>query len=142
MEILSLFQIPIVNRFIRFFIVGGSGVFLNLLVTAFFFYFVLPENLFYISSIIGTAVNVLYNFTLHTIFTFQTKKHHKSRFVLFVGYTLGLATIQETLIAVITPYIGVEFFLIIKAVVILCFSILTFLVFHFVLFSRNIEQKF
>src|SRR5690606_2016435 len=134
---ISLIKKSLSLKYIRFFLVGGSGIFINLLVTGFFQFFVFEQSLFYVASIIGTSVNLIYNFTLHTIFTFNTKSKHKLRFVKFVSYTLILAIFQESLIKIITPIFGVIYLLLIKAIIVFLFSIITYLFFKFYLFNES-----
>ena len=134
---LSLIKKLLEIKYVRFFLVGGSGIFLNLLITGLFAYFVFSEAYFYLASIIGTTVNILYNFYLHTKFTFKTKKRHGIRFTGFTTYTLVLASIQETIIAYYTPVIGIEYLIVFKGFVVLVFSIVTFLFFNYFLFKTS-----
>jgi putative flippase GtrA len=124
-------------KLIKFGIVGSSGVALNLLITAILRYYVFAEPQFYLASIIGTIINTIYNFLLHTKFTFQTKQKHKRRFVFFAIYTLTLATLQEIIIATITPILGLEYLILFKAGVIACFAAFTYFFFNFVLFKEK-----
>lgn len=125
------------KKFIKFFIVGASGVIINLIITAILQFTVFKQEHFYMASIIGTTINVIYNFILHSNFTFKTKTKHKIRFLLFATYTIILSTIQETIIKIITPSIGINYLIFIKATIILIGSLITYFFFDKVLFKEK-----
>lgn len=125
------------KKVIKFFFVGSSGIIINLLITGVLQFFVFEREQFYLASIIGTCFNILYNFTLHSLYTFNTKSNHRSRFAKFVLYTLILASFQEYLLKIITPMIGIDFLVIIKGFLVLFFSVFTFIFFNYVLFNEK-----
>ena len=125
------------HSYIKFFITGASGVILNLIITGVLAHFVFSDSYFIIASIIGTACNLVYNFILHTKLTFKTKSKHKRRFGVFITYSLILASFQELLVAKLTILAGTTYLLIIKAIIIFSFSLLTYLVFRFILFKEK-----
>jgi putative flippase GtrA len=124
-------------KLIKFLLVGTSGIALNLIITGLLQQFVFEESYFYLASIIGTLVNLLYNFFLHTFFTFETKQKHKRRFTFFTVYTISLATIQEIIIATITPILGLEYLIVFKAAIVACFAVVTYIFFNFILFKEK-----
>lgn len=131
------------NRKLLYFIfVGTSGILINLVITGLANKYLFQGELFYLASILGTTINIIYNFSLHTSLTFQTKTKHKRRLAYFTTYTIFLATLQELIIRVVIPIIGVSLLLPFKAFVVLFFSAVTFLFFNFILFNeRNSENK-
>jgi len=124
-------------KFIKFFIVGSTGVLLNLIITAILQFFIFPKELFYMASIIGTTINVIYNFILHTFFTFKTKTKHKKRFFIYALYIIFISTTQELIIKTTTPLIGLNYLVIYKALIILIFSIITYFFFKIYLFNEK-----
>lgn len=123
------------TRYIHFFIVGATGVALNLAITAFFTELVFGREQYFTGYLIGLAANLLYNFGLHTVVTFKTKDRHGRRLVIFVAYSLILAYIQAQLVKWLTAIVGVDWYLVVIAGVILSFSVVTFVLFKLVLFK-------
>lgn len=129
------------TRYTHFFLVGTSGVLLNLGITAFFTELVFGRENYFSGYLIGLAANLLYNFALHTVVTFRTKTDHTRRLVIFIVYSLALTYIQAITVKVLTALIGVNWYLLVIAGVILCFSIITFVVFKFILFREQPEES-
>ena len=139
-------------RLTHFLITGGSGVIINMLFTIFFAELVfVKEKLYYIpilstffitkgyfiATLIGLSINLIYNFTLHTIFTFKTKTKHKSRFTIFIIYSILMTLIQAKIINIIIEIIGEDFYIIVIPAIIAIFSILTYFVFKIWLFKEK-----
>lgn len=125
------------ERYVHFFVVGASGVAMNLAITAFFAELVFGRENYYSAYIIGLSVNLLYNFLLHTFVTFKTKGDHTRRLLIFVVYSLALTYIQARTVKYLTDLIGVDWYLIVIASVIFVFSMITFVLFKFLLFKER-----
>lgn len=125
------------SRYLHFFAVGATGVALNLAITAFFAEIVFGRENYFSAYIIGLAINLLYNFTLHTVMTFKTKTKHLRRLTVFIIYSLVLTYLQAYMVKNIVSFVGVNWYLVVIASVILVFSIVTFLLFKFVLFRED-----
>lgn len=128
---------PLVEKYTKFFVVGGSGVFLNLAITWMLteFFFGL-ENYFY-AYLVGTAVNLIYNFALHTLTVFKTRSKHAQRFTLFVTYSLAMTALQAFIVNRTVSFFGEEFYLLIIATIIFVFSIVSFVVFNYGIFRKR-----
>ncbi len=129
------------TRFAHFFAVGSSGVLINLALTAFFAELVFGREQYFSAYLIGLSANLLYNFILHTIVTFKTKDKHFRRLVIFVAYSLTLAYVQARVVKTLTELIGIDWYLVVIAGVIMVFSILTFILFKLVLFRAEKESE-
>ena len=127
------------TRYIHFFVVGATGVALNLAITAFFTELVFGREQYFTGYLIGLGANLLYNFALHTVVTFKTKDRHVRRLTIFVVYSLILAYIQAQLVKWLTALVGVDWYLVVIAAVILSFSVVTFVLFKFLLFKTAHE---
>lgn len=127
------------TRYLHFFAVGMTGVAINLGITAFFAELVFGREYYFDAYLIGLFANLLYNFILHTRVTFKTKGNHTRRLVIFMAYSLALAYIQAQVVKWLTALVGVDWYLVVIASVILAFSVLTFLLFKFVLFVAHEE---
>ena len=126
-------------NYLQFFAVGVTGVLINLTIVYTLTEFIFGLENYYTAYLIGLTVNLLYNFLAHTIITFQTKKHHKTRFTYFVIYSLALSGLQAITVRYLTPIIGLEYYLFTIASIIFIFSTVTFVFFKLVLFN---EKKF
>jgi putative flippase GtrA len=94
------------TRYIHFFLIGTSGILLNLLVTWFLTEFVFGLERYFIAYIIGTAANLLYNFICNTVITFKTRRNHFVRLLRFVVYNLSMAIVQAAVVKYVTPLVG------------------------------------
>ena len=131
------YRLMVRERYLHFFVVGASGVAMNLAITAFFAELVFGRENYFSAYVIGLSVNLLYNFILHTFVTFKTKGDHARRLIVFVVYSLVLTYIQARVVKYITDLVGVNWYLVVIASVIFFFSIVTFLLFKFVLFREK-----
>ncbi len=128
------------TRYLHFFVVGATGAALNLAFTAFFAELVFGRTHYFNAYLIGLFVNLLYNFVLHTLVTFKTSGKHLYRLSMFFIYSLTLAYVQAYMVKHLTDWIGVNWYIIIIASVIFVFSIITFLIFKFVLFKKETNE--
>lgn len=124
-------------RFIHFLLVGGSGVLINISLTAFFAEVVFGRENYFYAYMIGLFSNLTYNFILHTKFTFKTKSKHKRRFISFIIYNLLMSGLQAVIVKSIIDYIGVDYYLFVIAAVIGFFFTINFVVSKFILFKEN-----
>lgn len=127
------------TRFIHFFVVGSTGVAINLGVTALLTEFVFGRENYFTGFLVGIGANLAYNFTLHTVVTFKTKDRHVRRLTIFVAYSLVMAYVQAQVVKWLTALVGVNWYLVVIATVILVFSVFTFILFKFVLFRSEQE---
>src|SRR5262249_44192232 len=124
------------TKYLHFFLIGVSGVAINLGVTAFFAEFVFGRERYFEAYLIGLVTGLIYLFALHTFITFQTKERHLRRFVLFFIYSLLMSAFQAFLVKTITPIVGIQYYLLVIAAIILVFSTVTFVLFKLVLFKE------
>ncbi len=134
-------HILIKTKYLHFFVIGISGVAINLGVTWFFTEFIFGIERYFDAYLLGLTLNLIYNFVLHTIITFQTKERHAWRFIWFVLYSLGMTALQAWLVKVITPMVGINYYLLVIASVILVFSVVTFLVFKLSIFNEKVHES-
>lgn len=123
-------------RYLHFFAVGISGVGLNLAITVGLTELFFGREHYFSAYLIGLGANLIYNFVLHTLVTFKTEGNHAMRLVLFLGYSLALAYLQTRVVRYLTDLVGVDWYAVIIASVILVFSAMTFILFKFVLFKK------
>ena len=126
------------HRLIHFLFTGGTGVLINIGITGLLTEFVLGRENYFSAYLIGLTANLIYNFTLHTVMTFKTKKNHKSRFTIFIVYSLLMALLQAILINTIVSLIGVDYYLFVIGSVILTFSFITYIFFKLLLFNEKL----
>lgn len=123
------------HRFIRFLIAGGSGALLNIGITFVLTHFVFGMERYFTAFLIGTAVNVLYNFTLYTLAIFKTKEKHLRRFVVFAVYSVLMTVVQLSLVNYIARLTGPEWYLIVIASVIFVGALFNYVVFKTSIFK-------
>lgn len=143
------------TKYIHFFITGTSGVLINLVFAFIFveYVFTNPSYNFFITIqnttigiIIGTSINLIYNFILHTNMTFKTKKNHTKRFLIFIIYSLFVSyfinlpltiLFRNFLEKTLPEFISSYSYLISSAFVILFVSCFTFIFFKLYLFKEK-----
>jgi hypothetical protein len=134
---LFAFHLLYTYRYVHFFLTGVTGVALALLITWLLTEFHFGLEGYFTAYLIGLAVNLAYNFTLHTFVNFHTRHGHARRFVLFVAFSLFIASLQAGTVRLLTPMIGEQYYLVVIAAVILFYSTLSYLFFRLSLFSEN-----
>ncbi len=122
------------QKYLHFFLTGVSAVGIHLLITWSLTTFVFGLQNYFKGYAIGVAITLLYNFTIHTRITFQTKGNHVRRFVFFSAYSLGMALLQASLVHTITPIVGLKYYLLVIASIIMLFSLVSFAFFKKILF--------
>lgn len=138
MKLLLFIKSTIVDsRYAHFFATGATGVLFNLLVTWSLTEFVFGVERYFIGYLAGAAVNVTYNFVLHTVMTFRTKERHLRRFALFICYSILSAGVQIVAVKTITDAVGREYYLLVIASVIFLLSLASFLFFKHLLFNET-----
>lgn len=131
-----LFSLLCNSRLIHFLSVGSAGALLNLFLTWSFTEFVFGQERYLDAFIIGIVGNLIFNFVLNTLITFKTKTRHARRFMGFVAYSLSMAGIQYYTVKSITPLVGIDWYLLVIAGVILAYAFLNFLFFKHILFRE------
>ena len=122
-------------KIIQFILVGGSGVLLQLGSTFLLTKYIFGLDLYYLGYSIGLILNLIYNFLMHTFFTFKSKSGHSKRFFLFIVYSLSMALFQYVFVRIIVSLIGNELYLLVISLTVLISSLITFLIFKFWLFK-------
>lgn len=123
-------------KVIQFLLVGGTGVLIQLLTTFILTEYVFELKLYYIGYSIGLILNLIYNFFMHTYFTFKTKKSHGKRLTGFIGYSLIMILFQYSVVRWIIWMVGEKWYLLVISTTILIFSIISFLIFKLWLFKE------
>ena len=124
-------------KFIHYFLVGISGVFINLFLTWFLTTFFFGVDNYFHAYLIGLSANIIYNFTLHSTVSFNTKKYHTKRFFFFAAYSLGMAALQAIAVKATTNVIGNELYLLVVVGYIILFSLFNFVFFKAFLFNER-----
>ena len=154
-NLVFMFKLLYRYKYIQFFLTGISGVLINTLVSFIFVTFIFTVGLFgfkntTVGIFMGNTINLFYNFVLHTLVTFKTKKDHSKRFLFFILYSLFMTYIIIVPLSVfLTSFFENVFFdfgwlivkeyiyLIVTAVVILFFSVFNFLLFKIWMFKEK-----
>jgi len=123
-------------KYIHFFLIGMTGVGLALLITWSLTEYVFGLENYFTSYLIGLAANLVFNFTLHTYVSFNTHTNHPRRFVIFVIFSILMVSLQALTVKILTPLIGIEFYLLVIASVILVYSSISYFIFKFIIFSE------
>jgi dolichol-phosphate mannosyltransferase len=98
-QVLLLFNI---SQFIKFYLVGLSGIFINLLSL----YLLISYLPFYISSFLAILISIIWNFILNDLFVFKIKKRKLwERFLLFLGGRSLLSKPAQYLFALLFYYV-------------------------------------
>lgn len=125
-------------KYVHFFIVGGSGVALNLGITWALTTFVFGLERYFDAYLIGISANLLWNFLLYSFAIFKTKGDHGRRLALFVAYFIAMTWFNTLIVRSIVERVGVEHYLIVIAGVILILSTVNFFVFKLSLFKERV----
>lgn len=123
-------------RYFHFFVTGVTGVAINLAITWLLTTFVFGLANYFYAYLIGLSINLIYNFTLHTYMTFQTKERHGRRFVVFVLYSLAMSGVQALLVKSITPLVGLHYYLLVITSVIAVLSTVNFIICRLFIFKE------
>lgn len=123
--------------YLHFFATGVTGVLINLGLTWLLTTFVFGIERYFTAYLFGIVANLLFNFTLYSIAIFKTEHDHIKRLGVFVLYSLAMTWMQASLVKVVTPLVGLEFYLIVIAITILAFSFLNFFIFKLALFRER-----
>ncbi|KKU77930.1 MAG: hypothetical protein UY04_C0049G0008 [Parcubacteria group bacterium GW2011_GWA2_47_7] len=133
----SLIEFLYQKRALHFILTGLTGVLLNVLTTWTLTEFVFGVDLYMIGYLTGTAVNLCYNFLLHSILTFGTKKDHGKRFLSFMLFSALSTIVQIIIVHLFTEYLGRNYYLPIISLTILGLSAVSFVFFKFTLFKEH-----
>lgn len=124
------------DRFLHFLLTGAGGVIFNLSTTWVFTQFVFGLSHYYYAYMLGVLVNFIFNFTVHTMVTFQTKRGHLRRLIVFTAYSALYVFVLSFLVSHITPIVGVQYYLFVIAGLIMALSIINFFVFKLSVFRE------
>ena len=134
---LSEHWLVLFDRYVSFFITGATGVALNLFITWSLTTLLFGRDQYFYAYLIGLAVNLVYNFVRHALFTFQTKSSPVLRFVVFIVYSLAMAGLQAVTVRELVAVTGETYYLVVIAAVIFVFSTVTFVVCNYWLFNDD-----
>lgn len=136
-EPFHLIDVLLRHRFIHFLFVGGGGLVIGLGVTWLLTTFLFGLEGYFTAYLIGTAAALAFNFTMYTLVIFRTSREHMRRLVVYFVYIVVVIIIQAIIVKMLTPRIGLEWYLIIITVVIGIFSVINFLVFKLSIFKER-----
>ena len=134
---MRIYDLLIRYRSLHFFVVGSTGVAINLGITWMLTTFVFGLPNYFFAYLFGIAANLLFNFTLYTISIFKTEANHLRRLAVFVVYSLAMAYVQATVVKFATPAVGLQYYLLVIAATILLFSFVNFLAFKLSIFKED-----
>jgi putative flippase GtrA len=123
------------HNYLVFFTIGVIGVIINLTAVFILTEYVFGLERYYTAYLIGLTLNIIFNFIFHTWITFQAKNRHIKRFILFVVYSIALTLIQALTVNIVTPLVGLKYYLLVISGFIFTFSTLTFIFFKLYLFK-------
>jgi putative flippase GtrA len=132
-----LFSLLMRYGYIQFFIVGGSGVVINLGVTWALTTYVYGLQHYFDAYLFGLAANLVWNFMLYTFAIFKTKGGHARRLIVFTIYFLVVTWFNTLIVRAVTSVIGVQYYLFTIAGTILLLSTMNFFVFKLSLFKQK-----
>lgn len=125
--------------YFQFFLVGGSGVVINLAITWLFTEYVFGLEHYFSAYLIGIAVNLLWNFMLYSFALFKTKHNHIQRMMVYVVYAIAITWINTAIVATVTPIVGLQYYLLVIAATIFALSSVNFFVFKLSLFKEGVD---
>jgi drug/metabolite transporter (DMT)-like permease len=124
------------TRTIHFFIVGISAILLQILLTYLYTTYINNGNFTQASFYIPSIIIMIYNFFFHTIFTYRTHTNHISRFIKYALYYIIMTfIIQAQTIFYMISVIGTAYYILINAVVVFTYAILSHIIFKLWLFN-------
>ena len=136
-----IYEFLLRHRFLHFFVVGVCGVGANLFVTWILTAFVFGISGYFTAFLFGVAANFAFNFTLYTVAVFKTTSGHVRRLVLFLAYSIPMTYLQIQTVHVVTPVVGVRFYLPVIAGTVLFFSVINFFVFKLSIFRQEMPPR-
>ena len=125
------------HRFLRFALVGGTGACIGLGTTWFLTELIFGLERYFTAYLVGTAVTLIYNLTLYSYAVFGTTRNHARRLIVYLGYILMMIAIQASVVRIITPLIGLEWYLLVITAVVGTFAAFNFLVFKLAIFREG-----
>lgn len=123
-------------KIIQFVLVGGTGALIQLGTTFILTQFIWGVELYYLGYSFGLGLNLIYNFILHTKFTFKSKKNHKKRFIVFTIYSLTLTLAQYLTVRGLVNYFGEKWYMVVIASAIIVCATISFFLYKFWLFKE------
>ena len=125
------------HRIFHYLAVGGSGAALNLLVSWFMTTFVVGLEGYFVATLTGLAVNIMYNFTMYSLAVFREARMSMQRFVVFVLYSLATACAYALIVRFVTELLGAEYYLVVSFFALAFFAVLNFFVLRLSIFRAN-----
>ena len=123
-----------IREYLKTMMVSGSGALLALLVTASLTEFVFGREDYFLAYLIGVVVSVGYSFFFLSRKVFRSPEKKTSRFVLFLLYMTFLVLIQVTGVKYLVGLFGVDWYLPVIAGIMFAISLMSFLVYKFIIF--------
>ena len=134
---LTVIDMLIRHRFLHFLVVGGGGAVLGLGITWSLTTFIFGLEHYFSAYLIGTAVALAFNFTMYSLVIFRTSREHIRRLAVYFVYITAVILVQAATVKIITPFVGLKWYLAVIASVVAAFSILNFLVFKLSIFNER-----
>lgn len=131
-------RLMIKYRFLHFLITGVCGLGFGLTVMWVLTTFVLGLERYFTAYLIGAAVTLSFNFTVYSFTVFRTTQTHAMRFLVYAFYNIGMTGLQAMCIKVLTPYVGIQWYLGVVVGVVTFFSLLNYTVFKLSLFRERL----
>ena len=123
-------------KFFGFLIIGGIGVLINLVVTFLLTEFILGRENYLLGFIIGTLINITYNFITYSLIIFKKRKVDLSRKFLFFMYSIFIVYFQIISVDFLVELLGINWYMIVIIFVIGFLSVLSFLFFKYFIFHK------
>lgn len=127
------------SRFLQltsFVVVGGVGTLINLGSTLLLVEFFLGVDRYFLANMIGLLANIIFNFVLYTLAVFKARHNHVRRLAIFVTYSILIAILYAATIKVVTPIVGIKYYLGVSISAIAFFAVVNFLVFKLSIFKE------
>lgn len=132
-----LVDILLRHRFVHFLVVGGGGAVLGLSITWALTTYVYGLQNYFIAYLIGTGAALAFNFTLYSLVIFKTSRQHARRLVVYFVYIVSIISFQSALVKIITPLVGLQWYLVVIATLIGILSIVNFMAFKLSIFKER-----
>jgi GtrA-like protein len=125
------------SKYVHFFVAGGLGLSINLVLTATLTHFVFGNEHYFTAFLIGTSINLLFNFWLYSLVVFRISFNSWRRFVQYISYQCISATLQLSTIKFITSHVGTQWYAPTIVIVVLTLSTFNYFIFKIYIFVRT-----
>jgi len=130
------------THYIKYNIIGGAGVILNLAITFLLTEFLLGRQNYIYAFIIGNIFNIAYNYVTYIKYIFPAKGLTLQKKAFFVAYSMTIAFAQIVFSKVLVSFTGVDLYLPVLIIVIGALSIVSFFLFKSHLFNTDSRTAF